>query len=58
LGLKIHVLWEVTLENKGLSSNDIREDMIKDKQWEQYVPISVARLMKDWDIIKRIKKFS
>ncbi len=58
LGLKIHVLWEVTLENKGLSSNDIREDMIKDKQWEQYVPISVAKLMKDWDIIKRIKKFS
>ncbi|MFX0022117.1 MAG: nicotinate-nucleotide adenylyltransferase [Candidatus Hermodarchaeota archaeon] len=58
LGLKIHVLWEVTLENKGLSSSDIRQDMIKDKQWEHYVPKSVAKLMKDWGIIKRLKKLS
>ncbi|MFX0005914.1 MAG: nicotinate-nucleotide adenylyltransferase [Promethearchaeota archaeon] len=58
LGLKIHVLWEVTLENKGLSSSDIREDMIKGRQWEQYVPSSVARLMRDWGIIKRLKKLS
>ncbi|MFX1380360.1 MAG: nicotinate-nucleotide adenylyltransferase [Promethearchaeota archaeon] len=58
LGLKVHVLWEVSLQNKGLSSSDIREDMIKDKEWEQYVPMSVARLMKDWDVIKRLKKLS
>ncbi|MFW9818296.1 MAG: adenylyltransferase/cytidyltransferase family protein [Candidatus Thorarchaeota archaeon] len=58
LGLKIHILWEVKLENKGLSSSDIRKDMIKDSQWEQYVPKSVACLMKDWDIIHRLKKLS
>lgn len=58
LGLKIHVLWEVTLENKGLSSSDIREAMIQGKQWEQFVPISVARLMKEWNIITRLKKLS
>jgi nicotinamide-nucleotide adenylyltransferase len=58
LGLKIHVLWEVTLENKGLSSSDIREDMVKNRQWKQYVPKSVARLMGDWDIIHRLKKLS
>jgi len=58
LGLKIHVLWEVTLENKGLSSSDIREAMIQDKQWEQFVPTCVARLMKEWNIITRLKKLS
>ena len=58
LGLKIHVLWEVTLENKGLSSSDIREAMIKSKQWEHFLPKSVARLMKEWDIITRLKKLS
>lgn len=58
LGLKIHVLWEVTLENKGLSSSDIRETMIQGKQWEQFVPTSVARLMKEWDIITRLIKLS
>ncbi|MFX0141440.1 MAG: adenylyltransferase/cytidyltransferase family protein [Candidatus Hodarchaeota archaeon] len=58
LGLKIHVLWEVTLENKGLSSSDIRKAMIEDKQWEHFLPKSVARLMKKWDIITRLKKLS
>ena len=58
LGLNIHVLWEVTLENKGLSSSDIRDDMIKDEQWEEYVPKSVAYLMKDWGINKRLKELS
>ena len=58
LGLKIHVLWEVTLENKGLSSSDIREAMIKSKQWEHFVPISVANLLKEWNIISRLKKLS
>ncbi|MFX1258813.1 MAG: adenylyltransferase/cytidyltransferase family protein [Promethearchaeota archaeon] len=58
LGLNIHVLWEVTLKNKGISSSDIREAMIQGKQWEQFVPISVVQLIKDWDIIKRLKKLS
>ena len=57
LGLKIHILWEVSLEHKGLSSSDIREAMVEGKRWEHLVPTSVARLMKDWDIIKRLKEF-
>lgn len=56
LGLKIYVLWEVTLENKGLSSSDIREAMIQDKKWEQLVPPSVEKLMKEWEIPLRLKK--
>lgn len=58
LGLKIHVLWEVTLENKGLSSSDIREAIIQGKRWEHLVPTSVARFLKDWDIVTRLKKLS
>jgi nicotinamide-nucleotide adenylyltransferase len=58
LGLKIHVLWEVKLEDKGLSSSDIREAMVRGKQWEHLVPESVGTLLKDWDIIKRLKELS
>lgn len=58
LGLKIHVLWEVSLENKGLSSSDIREAMITGVTWEHLVPPSVVRLMKKWDIPLRMKNLS
>jgi len=55
LGLKVHVLWEVSLEKKGLSSSDIRESMIKGEQWEHLVPTSVAKLLKKWNIIQRLR---
>jgi len=56
LGLNVHVLWEVSLEEKGLNSSDIREAIIKGKPWEHLVPISVEKLMKDWNIVNRLKK--
>jgi nicotinamide-nucleotide adenylyltransferase len=56
LGLKIHVLWEVPIEQKGLSSSDIRESMMKGEKWEHHVPSSVAKLMKQWKIAKRLKQ--
>ena len=58
LGLKIHVLWEVPLEEKGLSSSDIRESMINGEKWEQFLPSSVVKLMKEWDIAQRLKEIS
>ncbi len=58
LGLKIHVLWEVPLEKKGLSSSDIRESMILGEKWEHLVPSSVANLLKKWDITQRLKEIS
>ena len=58
LGLKIHVLWEISLENKGLSSSDIREAMITGVTWEHLVPPSVVRLMKKWEIPLRMKNLS
>ena len=58
LGLKIHVLWEVPLDKKGLSSSDIRESMIKGEKWEHLVPSCTAKLMKEWDIAQRLKEIS
>ena len=58
LGLKIHVLWEVPLDKKGLSSSDIRETMIKNGKWEHFLPSSVVNLMNEWDIAQRLKDIS
>lgn len=55
-GLKIHVLWEIPLEKKGLSSSNIRELMIKEKAWEHLVPHSVVKLLKKWNIALRLKE--
>jgi nicotinamide-nucleotide adenylyltransferase len=55
MGLKIHILWEVPFEKKGLSSSDIRDSIIKGQPWEHLVPSSVVRLMKEWKISKRLK---
>ncbi|MFX0057946.1 MAG: adenylyltransferase/cytidyltransferase family protein [Candidatus Hodarchaeota archaeon] len=55
LGLKVHVLWEVPLEKKGLSGSDIREAMVNNKPWEHFLPKSVVKLVKDWNIIQRLK---
>ncbi len=32
--------------------------MINDKEWEQFVPRSVARLVNEWDITTRLKELS
>jgi nicotinamide-nucleotide adenylyltransferase len=58
LGLNVHVLWEVPIEKKGLSGSDIRIAMIYNEQWTQFVPASVAKLIKEWDVIKRLKSIS
>ena len=58
LGLKVHVLWEVPLEEKGLSGSDIRDSMLKGESWEHFLPTAVVKLVKKWDIITRISKLS
>ncbi|MBY9003370.1 MAG: adenylyltransferase/cytidyltransferase family protein [Candidatus Lokiarchaeota archaeon] len=55
LGLKIHVLWEVTLEEKGLSGSNIRKAMINDEPWEDFLPKSVIKLVNEWNIVQRLK---
>jgi nicotinamide-nucleotide adenylyltransferase len=58
LGLKVHVLWEVPLESKGLSGNDIRDSMLKGEPWEHFLPTAVVKLVKKWEIITRISELS
>lgn len=58
LGVNIHVLWEVSLEEKGLSSINIRKSIILGVLWEHLVPPSVAKLMKKWNIPLRLKKLN
>ncbi|MHA1642409.1 MAG: adenylyltransferase/cytidyltransferase family protein [Promethearchaeota archaeon] len=58
LDLKVHILWEVSIEKKGLSSSDIRKAMITDNQWEIFVPKAVANLVKKWNIIERLKNLA
>ncbi len=55
MGLKTHVLWEVRPEEKGISSADVRELMIRDKPWEHLIPKSAVEVLKIWDIAARLK---
>lgn len=56
LGVNIHVLWEVPLEEKGLSSTNIRKLILQEKKWDHLVPHSVAQSLKNWEIRSRLKK--
>ena len=58
LGLKVHVLWEVTLEEKELSGSNIRELMLKGEPWEHFLPTTVVKLVKKWNIITRITELN
>ena len=55
LGLKVHVLWEVKNEDKGLSAGDIRLKMSRGQDWADAVPHGVAALLNSWGIPERLK---
>jgi predicted nucleotidyltransferase len=54
LGLNIHVLREVTPEEKGISAGYIRKCMVENRPWEKMVPADVARKLKEWQIPDRL----
>lgn len=56
LGLKVHLLWEVRPEEKGISGREVRLKMVRGQSWEDAVPNSVAVLLKEWNIPERLKK--
>lgn len=58
LGLDVHVLREVALDEKGISASDVRSRMIDGQSWEHLVPSCVASLLKDWDIAGRLKNIA
>jgi len=55
LGLKTHILWDVPVEEKGISFAEIREAMIQGFKWKHLVPKSVSLLLVKWDIPKRLR---
>ena len=55
LGLEVHELWEVPLEEKGISGKDVRNLIVKGAEWEYLVPKSVIEFIKENDIIRRLK---
>lgn len=58
LGLKTHIIKEVSLEEKGISASEIRNFMINNQPWEHLLPKRVAHLMKHWKIPARLKKLN
>ena len=56
MGLKTEILWEKPIEQKGLSSSDIRNCIIIGEPWEHYVPPVVYRLLNDWNIADRLRQ--
>ena len=58
LGLNVYVLWDVPLEKKGISGQEVRKKMINDQPWEQFVPKTVQNLIIEWNIIQRLKNLN
>lgn len=58
LGLNIHVLREVTPEEKGISAGYIRKCMVENRPWEKMVPADVARKLKEWQIPDRLTQMT
>ena len=55
LGLTIEILWKKQRDQKGLTSTEIRERMVRLEPWEHLVPPSTAVLMKQWAIPLRLR---
>ena len=55
MGLTVHVLWEVTPSEKGISAGDVRDRMMRDEPWEHLVPANLANFLKKWNVAARLK---
>ncbi len=55
MGLTVHVLWEVTPSEKGISAGDVRDRMMRDEPWEHLVPANLANFLKKWNVAGRLK---
>lgn len=57
LGLDVEVLWKVTLEEKGISSSDVRKSIQLGEDFREYVPNAVYNYIKNNKLDVRIKEF-
>jgi nicotinamide mononucleotide adenylyltransferase len=56
MGLKVDILWDRPLTQKGISGKDVRLMMVQDGPWESMVPESTHRLMAKWQVPSRLKR--
>ena len=54
-GFKTDLLWKRPQSQKGISATTVRKAMVDGQKWDHYVPKSVAKQMRDWDIPGRLK---
>jgi nicotinamide-nucleotide adenylyltransferase len=54
LGLKLHILRDVSPEDKGISAVDIRTRLLQGTPWQHLVPPAVADLIVRWDLAARL----
>lgn len=55
LGLKAEILWRRPSSEKGLTATGIRRLMGQGQPWEHLVPPAVARLVREMDLLARLK---
>ncbi|MFH1135261.1 MAG: nicotinate-nucleotide adenylyltransferase [Pseudomonadota bacterium] len=53
-GLKTEILWEKPPCEKGITGEDVRRRIIDGRPWEHLVPPAAARLLKKWDLPRRL----
>ncbi len=58
LGVKTEILWERPLAQKGLKGSEVRQRILKGESWQYFVPDSVATILTQLDIQKRLKELS
>ena len=56
LGLNVDVMWEKEIEEKGITGALIRQNIIQGRPWEHLVASSVAHLIKELALDKRIQQ--
>ncbi len=55
LSLKVEILWRRPSSEKGLTATTIRRLMGLGHPWEHLVPAAVARLVREMDLLKRLR---
>ena len=54
LGLKTHVLWEKSKNQKGVTGTTVRNLIAENKSIDHLTPPAVARLIRQWNLAERL----
>lgn len=56
LGLKTEILWERSVEERGITGTELRSIIALDGAWRQYMPKAAAEYLTEHGIVERIRK--